>query len=214
MPVLDRTGAIDVRGHDRRRAAFAGLITAVLLAGCTSAGSDGTAGGAGTSVDPGAATAPSPDDAAESASWRSAEVVDGDTLYVSGPEGQLEVRIVGINTPESGECFSEEATDALTELVAGIDLVLVTDRSDVDQYGRALRYVETTDGVDVGAELVNGGFAIARRYPPDDARADRYADLQRDAQAAGRGLWASDACGASDLDGAGDRHRRQRGCTW
>jgi micrococcal nuclease len=41
----------------------------------------------------------------------------------------------------------------------------------------------------------------SRRYPPDVARADRYADLQRDAQQAGRGLWASDAGGASDLAG-------------
>ncbi len=105
--------------------------------------------------------------------------------------------LIGINTPESGECFGQEATEALAGLVAGEELVLVEDRSDVDQFGRALRYVETTEGVDVGAELVAGGFAIARRYPPDDARADVYADLQREAQT-GRGLWASDACGASD----------------
>mgnify|MGYP001827897856 FL=1 len=79
--------------------------------------------------------------------------------------------------------------------------MLVADRSDVDQFGRALRYVETTDGVDVGAELVANGFAIARRYPPDDARADTYAEFQRTAQREGRGLWAPDACGDSELDG-------------
>jgi micrococcal nuclease len=133
--------------------------------------------------------------------WRSTEIVDGDTLYVSGPLGELEVRIIGVNTPESGECFSEEATDALAELVTGNDLVLVVDRSDVDTFGRALRYVETADGVDVGAELVADGFAIARRYPPDDARADVYAELQETAQQEGRGLWAADACGPSDREG-------------
>ena len=37
--------------------------------------------------------------------------------------------------------------------------------------------------------------------PPDDARADIYAELQSTAQGEGRGLWAPDACGASDLDG-------------
>jgi hypothetical protein len=137
----------------------------------------------------------------ESDAWRSTEIVDGDTLYVSGPLGELEVRLVGVNTPEAGECFSEEATDALADLVTGNDLVLVVDRSDVDQFGRALRYVETTDGVDVGAELVANGFAIARRYPPDDARAGLYAELQQTAQREGRGLWAPDACGANDLDG-------------
>ena len=133
--------------------------------------------------------------------WRSTEVVDGDTLDVSGPRGEVRVRLIGVNAPESGECFSEESTDALAELVDGKDLVLVDDRSDVDQFGRMLRYVETVDGVDVGAELVGAGFAIARRYPPDDARAGLYADLQRGAQRDARGLWAAVACGASDLEG-------------
>jgi endonuclease YncB( thermonuclease family) len=129
---------------------------------------------------------------------RSVRVVDGDTLEVSGPDGDVTVRVIGINTPESGECFSEEATAALSALVSGEELVLVEDRSDVDEFGRALRYVETVEGVDVGAQLVAGGFAIARRYPPDDARADVYADLQRDAQREQRGLWAPDACGTGE----------------
>ena len=151
-------------------------------AGCSSSSSDGEAGrgvlARGTTPRPLHRRAR----ARGRSNWRSTEIVDGDTLYVSGPNGELEVRIVGVNTPESGECFDQEATDALAELVAGNDLVLVTDRSDVDQFGRALRYVDTTDGVDVGAELIANGFAIARRYPPDDARADRYAALQRDAK--------------------------------
>ncbi len=188
-----------LRRHQRRRAALVGLITAALLAGCTSASSDGAAGG--SSVETRTSNPPPTSAAEEDDNWRSTEIVDGDTLYVSGPLGELEVRIIGVNTPESGECFSEEATDALAELVTGNDLVLVADRSDVDQFGRALRYVETTDGVDVGAELVANGFAIARRYPPDDARSDTYAEMQRDAQREGRGLWAPDACGSSDLDG-------------
>jgi micrococcal nuclease len=148
-----------------------------VFAGCTSAGREQGSAGAGA--------------------WRVTEVVDGDTLDVVGPDGRgvVTVRIVGINAPEAGECFGDEATDALAELVDGEDVVLVVDRSDVDQFGRALRYVETLDGVDVGAELVADGFAIARRYPPDDARADAYAALQREAEGERRGLWAPDACG-------------------
>jgi micrococcal nuclease len=149
---------------------------------------------------PTASTSTAPD--GEGGSWRSVRVVDGDTLEVSGPGGEMTVRVIGVNTPESGECFGDEATEVLAGLVAGADLVLVEDRSDVDRFGRALRYVETAEGVDVGAELVAGGFAIARRYPPDDARADVYADLQREAQREQRGLWAPDACGAGDGVGA------------
>ncbi len=131
--------------------------------------------------------------------WSATEVVDGDTLYVAGPSGELQVRIIGINTPEAGECFSGEATDALVELVDGNELVLVADQTDRDQFDRALRYVETVDGTDVGAELVAGGYAIARRYPPDDGRAGEYSRLQDEAQDQRRGLWAPDACGDSDL---------------
>ena len=199
MPLLERPGAIGVRRHERRRAALVGLIAAVLLAACSSTNPDDAAGG--SSVETRTSNPPPQSATVGTDNWRSTEIVDGDTLYVSGPIGELEVRIVGVNTPESGECFSEEATDALAELVTGNDLVLVVDRSDVDQFGRGLRYVETADGVDVGAELVADGFAIARRYPPDDARADTYAELQRTAQREGRGLWAPDACGDSELDG-------------
>jgi micrococcal nuclease len=201
MSLLEQPGAINVRRRRRRDAALVSLFAAAVLAGCTSASSDGAAGGGGRSEESGKSTAPASGATEAPDGWRSIEIVDGDTLFVSGPLGELEVRIIGVNTPESGECFSDEATDALARLVDGNDLVLVADRSDVDQFGRALRYIETVDGVDVGAELVAGGFAIARRYPPDDARADRYAVLQRAAQDAGRGLWARDACGASDLDG-------------
>ena len=201
MSRLQRPGAIGLRRHQRRRAALVGVIAAVSLAGCTSASPDGTADGGGSSVETPTSSPPPQSATEETDNWTSTEIVDGDTLYVSGPLGELEVRIIGVNTPESGECFSEDATDALAELVTGNDLVLVVDRSDVDQFGRALRYVETADGVDVGAELVADGFAIARRYPPDDARADTYAELQRTAQREGRGLWAPDACGASDRGG-------------
>ena len=201
MPALEWTGAIRFRRHEQRRIALVGLIAASVLFGCASAGSDGATATRGSSVETRTSNPP-PTSATEGTdNWRSTEIVDGDTLYVSGPLGELEVRIIGVNTPESGECFREEASDALRNLVAGNDLALVVDRSDIDQYGRALRFVETTGGVDVGAELVANGFAIARRYPPDDARAGTYAELQREAQREGRGLWAPDACGASDLDG-------------
>lgn len=177
-------------------------VAAATLVGCASQDSDNaTTATSGLPAETDVPARPTTSASVDADTWRSTEVVDGDTLYVTGPLRELEVRLVGVNTPEAGECFSQEATDALADLVEGRDLVLVVDRSDLDRFGRALRYVETTDGVDVGAELVADGFALARRYPPDDARANRYAELQRTAQREGRGLWAPDACGASDVDG-------------
>ena len=127
--------------------------------------------------------------------WTVTSVTDGDTIEVAGPDGGLTVRLIGINTPESDECWADEATAALSALVAGQPVTLVRDSSDTDQYGRALRYVETVGGVDVGAALVESGHAISRRYEPDTARSDRYDTLQGQASDAGLGQWAPDACG-------------------
>lgn len=122
-------------------------------------------------------------------------VTDGDTFDVD-LDGTVEtVRIIGVNAPESGECFAAEATAFLREVIEGRRVDLVTDVSDRDQYGRLLRYV-LVDGTDVGVELVRNGFALARRYPPDTDRAAILEVAQLDAQSADVGLWAPDACGA------------------
>ena len=185
----------------------AGIVGVALLAGvaCSPGPEEDRAGVTPIeSRSPDASAAP--DDtidfpaALETSGWEATRVIDGDTLVVEGPDGDVTVRIIGINTPERGECFADEATDALEELVDGEELELVEDVSDLDQYGRALRYVETTSGVDVGAELVADGMAIARRYEPDVDRSSRYQSLQERARTDRRGLWARDACGSGASD--------------
>lgn len=130
------------------------------------------------------------------ATWTVREVVDGDTLRVDGPDGEARVRLIGVNAPERDECFHGEATEILQELVGDREVVLVRDVSDTDRFGRLLRFVETTDGADVGADLVRAGAARSQRYEPDVSRNDRYDELQTAARAAGSGLWAPDACGS------------------
>lgn len=140
------------------------------------------------------------------APWLVVDVADGDTLDVARGPDVLTVRLIGINAPESDDCWAAEATTALVDAVGHGPVWLAIDRSDVDRYGRALRYVLDRDGDDVGAQLVEQGAAIARSYPPDTANGDRYALLQEAARRHGRGLWAPDACepvgGALELVGA------------
>jgi micrococcal nuclease len=128
--------------------------------------------------------------------WLVTDVVDGDTIDVARGATEMTVRLIGINAPESDECWSDEATAALVALVGPGPVWLTVDASDVDQFGRALRYVIDADGNDVGGLLIEQGAAIARSYPPDTANDDRYALLQEAARVSGRGLWAADACGA------------------
>lgn len=137
-------------------------------------------------------------------------VVDGDTLDVVLPGGGEErVRILGINSPERGECLADGATAALQELVGGGQVDLVSDRSDRDRYGRLLRYVETDDG-DVGAALVRDGFAVVRVSEPDTARAAPLRAAEAEARRAGRGLWDATACGPAAVGAEGMRVVRLR----
>lgn len=131
------------------------------------------------------------------ASGQVVQVVDGDTISVRLEDGDVErVRLIGINSPESGECFASEATRGLERLIAGELVYLESDESDRDQFDRLLRYVWTTSGFHVNALLVENGLAIAREYPPDTARATELGAAQSSARSATQGLWAPDACGA------------------
>jgi micrococcal nuclease len=130
-----------------------------------------------------------------SGATRVVEVIDGDTLDVRLPDGAQErVRIVGINAPEDGECFSTEATEALAHLIDGEEVSLVADHTDRDRYGRLLRYVERA-GDDIGLHLVRDGVALVRVSQPDDAREEVLRQAETEARAAGRGMWAPTACG-------------------
>ena len=117
--------------------------------------------------------------------------------------------MIGINAPERGECFYDDATAALRFSLGDRDVRLVRDVSEVDQYGRLLRYVELTDGTDVGADLVEGGYVRSHHYEPDVSRSAEYDELQSGRRKrAGAGLWAADACGAPSRVGRVDRGRR------
>jgi micrococcal nuclease len=117
-------------------------------------------------------------------------VADGDTFDATGPEGRVTVRLLGINTPEHGECGFTEARDELRRLLERAPLTLIQDQSARDSFGRLLRYVENADGVDAGAAMVDAGRAISRRYWPDTARNDHYDALEAAARDAGRGAWS------------------------
>lgn len=127
------------------------------------------------------------------------EVVDGDTIRVQFSDNSVErVRLIGTNSPEGGECYAAEAAAGLSALVLGETVLLEPDTSDRDQFGRLLRYVWTLDGRHVNEITVQEGWAIAREYPPDTARAGQLDIAQERAMLDGAGFWASDACGDSN----------------
>ncbi len=125
------------------------------------------------------------------------DVVDGDTIKVLLDEDGLTypLRYIGMDTPENTtqtEYYGAEASAKNSELVYGKNVVLYRDVSEVDRYGRLLRYVYAGD-VFVNYELVVQGFAEAKRYPPDTACAAYYSTAQQAAVAASLGMWAAAA---------------------
>jgi endonuclease YncB( thermonuclease family) len=116
--------------------------------------------------------------------WTVVAYIDGDTIDVKNTFGHVErIRLIGIDTPEKGECGYFEATGALAMMIKDSKVRLVpgaqTDRDQTPEQ-RLLRYVEV-NGKDVGLELIEKGFGVAaydsrdieRNYGPH-AREDKY----------------------------------------
>lgn len=115
-------------------------------------------------------------------------IVDGDTLDL---ENSQRVRLSGINTPETGECYYQEAKDKLAELTLDKEVFLEKDRTDTDKYGRLLRYIYYPKGNLVNKILVEEGYADAYDKYKDDTK--RFAILDAAEQRAKKsnlGMWA------------------------
>ena len=139
------------------RAAAAALLLVAGLTGCTDTGQ---APSAPTASTPTAQQPSSPAGSTiEEATFTA--VVDGDTITTSAGT----VRLIGIDTPERGECGHDEASAAIGRLLASGDpvtLELPEGQNDHDRHGRLIRFVTTEDGVDLGLMQLEAGNAIAR----------------------------------------------------
>ena len=114
-------------------------------------------------------------------------VVDGDTLDVNISE---RIRMSGINTPETGECYYQEAKDRLTELTLGKEVYLEPDISDRGNYSRLLRYVYVGDS-NVNKVLVAEGYArVYDKYASDTSRYLELKEVETLAKAGGLGVWS------------------------
>jgi len=71
------------------------------------------------------------------------KVTGGDTIVVQGKGRDITVRLVGIDAPEvrRNECYQNEATEYLTNLVLNKKVRLEYDRDTIDRFGRDLAYV-------------------------------------------------------------------------
>jgi micrococcal nuclease len=126
-------------------------------------------------------------------------VVDGDTVEVRFGGREEDVRLIGVDTPETVapgepvECFGGRASAFTHRLLEGRRALLVFGVERRDVYGRLLAYAYL-DGRFVNAELLRRGLARTLTIPPNDRFAERFQRLEMAAARAGRGLWG--ACGS------------------
>ncbi len=120
-------------------------------------------------------------------------VLDGDSLVVDRAGSEIEVRLLGINTPERDECFDQEAKARATELM-GPRLRLAGE--DEDRFGRLLGYAYTVDGALINEQLVAEGMALA--LSTDHRLRDDFKTAEQEAFSLRLGRWQADACGPAN----------------
>ena len=136
-------------------------------------------------------------------------VVDGDTIEARIGGEVEDVRLIGVDTPETVkpgapvECFGPQASGFAKRLLEGRRVRLVFGAERRDHYGRLLAYAYLPPGAPatasagsagplfVNAILVRRGLARTLTIPPNDRYAPLLRRLELGAGRAGRGLWGA-----------------------
>ncbi len=124
-------------------------------------------------------------------------VWDGDTAEVRDADGFEEsVRFLNIDTPEVGECWSSEATDAAESMLPEGQAVWLTWDGELrDGFGRLLCHLfvgEAPSEEDwVNLALVREGHAEALIFDENDTFREEFEDAEAEARDAGLGRWGA-----------------------
>lgn len=140
-----------------------------------------------------------------------AAVIDGDTIRLD--DGRT-VRYLGVNTPEYGQPFYEEAKRFNEQLVIGKPVRLETPGKERDRYGRELAYVFVEDTL-INSQIVAEGWGhifILQPLP----KANEWLPLQKRAQEQRKGIWRNGLRGPLKVttvqaDAKGDDRRNPHG---
>jgi micrococcal nuclease len=120
--------------------------------------------------------------------------IDGDTVEVHLDGREFDVRLIGIDTPETVapgqpvECGGRAASRFTERNLEGRKVELEFEAERLDQFGRTFAYVWVGDTL-FNEVLVANGFAKVTTFPPNVKYVDRFLAAQRSARAANLGLW-------------------------
>jgi endonuclease YncB( thermonuclease family) len=112
-------------------------------------------------------------------------IADGDTFtLLDASKTQKKIRLAEIDTPEKAQPYGQRSRQILSGLIFRKEVRVV--QTDIDRYGRIIARVYQ-DNKDINAEMVRQGAAwVYRQYASDQS----LYELEKQAQAAARGLWS------------------------
>ena len=112
-------------------------------------------------------------------------ITDGDTITVLRDNGQIRIRLHGIDCPERGDDFSQKAKQFTSTLVFGKTVQVKP--VDIDRYGRTVARIYIGEK-DLSVEFVRSGLAWHYiQYAPNNKE---LAEAEAFARSAGIGIWS------------------------
>ena len=136
-------------------------------------------------------TTAAPDDGRFDAVARVARIEGGDLIRIDPAiDGQTVVRLIGVDAPEEGEPYGEEASDFTERGLAGeeVELEFDTERRDPDD-SRLLAYVYPMGRELFNGELLEGGYAQLYTEEPNTKHEDTFKAMQEKAREDDLGIW-------------------------
>lgn len=127
------------------------------------------------------------------------KVVDGDTIKLMIDGEKKNVRLIGIDTPESVHPDASKnvpegtlASDHTKALVGDNMLYIEYGVEREDHYGRPLCYVYLPDGTMLNEQLLIDGYAdVLFVGSKNSMYKEHFTELRDEARDAGRGLWST-----------------------
>jgi endonuclease YncB( thermonuclease family) len=116
------------------------------------------------------------------------EVLDGNTLKVSTiDDDTFTVKLKGVDAPELGQEFAQEALNYLQQLVTTKNVLV--EYSGKDRWGNRLVYVTTKNGKSINEMMIKDGYGWVDRFFLNQAE---LMALQETAKSKNAGLWKSE----------------------
>lgn len=125
------------------------------------------------------------------------DIVDGDAINVTIAGEPDLIRLVGIDTPDKGQCFQPEAAARTAELTLEQFVLLQPDESqgETNRFDQTLRHVWLPDRRLVALELIQEGYGFPFNDGKPYAYEERFEQAEQAARENERGFWSTETCG-------------------